>query len=89
VKSEPADLTFGCVIPYVTAEGRRGVTPRQKLMVIIPIIAVVVIVLVYFQLFANPLVIVLIFILYVAVSLRNKRKFNRQEGKPAKGARAA
>ena len=83
------DLTFGRVIPYVTAESRRGVTPRQKLMVIIPIIAVVVIVLVYFQLFANPLVIVLIFILYVAVSLRNKRKFNRQEGKSGKGSKAA
>ena len=54
-------------------------TPRQKLMVVLPVIAGLVIVLVYFGLFANPVVIVLIFTLYVAVSLRNRRKFRRQQ----------
>jgi Flp pilus assembly protein TadB len=53
-------------------------TPREKLIVVLPLIAGVVIVLVYFGLFANPLVIVVIFVLWVAVSLRNKRKFNRE-----------
>ncbi|HZW85210.1 MAG TPA: hypothetical protein VFE91_04850 [Nitrososphaerales archaeon] len=54
-------------------------TPRQKLLLALPLVAVFVLVLVYFQLFANPLVIVAIFVLYVAVSLRNKRKFERQK----------
>ncbi|MDA4125581.1 MAG: hypothetical protein OK452_00040 [Thaumarchaeota archaeon] len=53
--------------------------PRTKLLLALPIIAAVVIVLVYFRLFASPLVIAVIFILYVAVSLRNKRKFNREK----------
>ena len=53
-------------------------TPRQKLMVVLPVIAGLVIVLVYFGLFQNPLVIVAIFVLYVAVSLRNRRKFRKQ-----------
>ncbi|HMD79101.1 MAG TPA: hypothetical protein VKF39_03855 [Nitrososphaerales archaeon] len=61
-------------------------TPKQKLIIALPIIAVLVIILVYFQLFANPFVIVAIFVLYVAVSLWNKRKFNRQkEEAEAKG----
>ena len=65
-------------------------TPKQKLIIALPIIAVLVIILVYFQLFANPLVIVAIFVLYVAVSLWNRRKFNRQKEeaektKPKKG----
>lgn len=52
---------------------------RQKLLLALPIVAAFVLVLVYFQLFTNPLVIVVIFVLYVAVSLRNKRKFNSQK----------
>jgi Flp pilus assembly protein TadB len=52
---------------------------RTKLLLSLPIIAAVVIVLLYFHLFASPLVIAVIFILYVAVSLRNKRKFNREK----------
>ncbi len=56
-------------------------TPRTKLLLALPVIAAFVIVLVYFQLFASPVVIALIFVLYVAVSLRNRRKFNRQQGK--------
>jgi Flp pilus assembly protein TadB len=47
--------------------------------IVLPVVAGVVIVLVYFGLFANPLVILAIFVLYVAVSLRNKRKFRAQE----------
>jgi Flp pilus assembly protein TadB len=55
-------------------------TPREKLIVILPVIAGLVIVLVYFGLFANPLLIAVIFVLWVAVSLRNRRKFERQRG---------
>lgn len=53
-------------------------TPKQKMMVALPVVAVFVMVLVYFGLFANPLVIAAIFVLYVVVSLWNRRKFNRQ-----------
>jgi Flp pilus assembly protein TadB len=52
--------------------------PRTKLLLSLPIIAAVVIVLLYFRLFASPLVIAVIFVLYVVVSLRNKRKFSRE-----------
>lgn len=53
--------------------------PKQKMMIVLPVVAGVVIVLVYFGLFANPFVILAIFVLYVAVSLRNKRKFKGQQ----------
>ena len=52
---------------------------RTKLILVLPLIALLVIILVYFQLFTNPFVIVAIFVLYVVVSLRNRRKFNRQK----------
>lgn len=58
-----------------------NLTPRTKLILALPTIAVLVIALVYFRLFANPLVIALIFVAYVAVSLRNRRKFRKQEGR--------
>jgi Flp pilus assembly protein TadB len=54
--------------------------PRTKLLLALPIIAAAVLVLLYFRLFASPLVIAVIFVLYVVVSLRNKRKFNREKG---------
>ena len=54
-------------------------TPRAKLMLALPIIAVFVLVLVYFQLFSSPIVIAVIFVAWVAVSLTNRRKFNRQK----------
>jgi len=47
-------------------------------MVTLPAIAALVIILVYFGLFTNPIVILVIFVLYVAVSIRNRRKFRRQ-----------
>jgi Flp pilus assembly protein TadB len=50
-------------------------------MLALPVIAGLVIILVYFQLFANPIVILVVFILYVAISLRNKRKFRKQKEK--------
>lgn len=53
--------------------------PKTKLLLSLPIIAAAVLVLLYFRLFASPLVIAVIFILYVAVSLRNKRKFNKEK----------
>ena len=55
-------------------------TPRSKLLLILPVIAAFVIILVYFGLFSSPVVIAIIFVAYVVVSLLNKRKFNRQEG---------
>jgi len=61
-------------------------TPRQKLYIALPLIAVAVIVLVYFQLFSSPIVIAILFVAYVAVSLWNRRKFSRQraQGKPGR-----
>ena len=53
-------------------------TPRNKLLVALPLIAVIVIVLAYFQLFASPVLIVVILAAYVVVSYRNKRKFAKQ-----------
>ncbi len=50
----------------------------MKLAIALPVIAVLVIALVYFKLFTSPVVIVLILVAYVVVSLRNRRKFNRQ-----------
>ncbi len=58
---------------------RRPMSPRAKLLLSLPVIAAAVIVLVYFRLFASPVVIAVIFILYVVVSLRNRRKFRKQE----------
>jgi len=52
---------------------------RTKLLLALPIIAAFVLVLVYFQLFASPVAIAVIFVLYVAVSIRNRRKFKKQE----------
>lgn len=54
-------------------------TPRSKLLLILPVIAAFVIILVYFGLFSSPVVIAIIFVAYVVVSLLNKRKFNRQK----------
>jgi ABC-type nitrate/sulfonate/bicarbonate transport system permease component len=54
-------------------------TPRSKLLLVLPVIAVFVIILVYFGLFSSPVVIAIIFVVYVVVSLLNKRKFNRQK----------
>lgn len=53
-------------------------TPRTKLMVALPIVAAFVVLLAYFQLFTSPVVIAIIFIAWVAVSLRNRRKFRKQ-----------
>jgi Flp pilus assembly protein TadB len=53
-------------------------TPRQRLYLALPIIAVAVIVLVYLRLFSSPIVIAIIFVAYVAVSLRNRRRFARK-----------
>jgi hypothetical protein len=56
-------------------------TPRQKIMVVVPVVACLVLLLVYLGLFSNPLVILVIFALYVAVSLRNRRKFGPRKEK--------
>lgn len=57
---------------------------RTKLTIALPVIAVLVIVLIYFQLFTNPLVDLGIVVLYVAVSLWNRRRFNREKAGPGK-----
>ena len=54
-------------------------TPRTKLLLALPVIAALVIVLVYFHLFSSPVIIAVIFVAYVVVSLLNRRKFNRQK----------
>lgn len=61
--------------------GRNSLKPRTKLIIAIPLTAAVVVALVYLRLFSNPFVIALIFALWVAVSLRNKRKFGGQKGR--------
>lgn len=52
---------------------------RTKLILALPLIAAFVVALAYFQLFSSPVAIAVIFVLYVAVSIRNRRKFNRQK----------
>lgn len=52
---------------------------RTKLLLALPLIAVFVLALVYLQLFSSPVAIAIIFVLYVAVSLRNRRKFRSQQ----------
>ncbi len=48
----------------------------------LPLVALIVLVLAYFRLFSSPVVIAILVVLYVAVSLRNRRKFaKREEGK--------
>jgi membrane protein implicated in regulation of membrane protease activity len=54
-------------------------TPRNKLLLALPLVAVFVFLLAYFQLFTNPEVDVLILALFVAVSLWNRRKFSKQK----------
>ena len=53
-------------------------TPKQTLYLALPLVALVVLLLTYFRLFSSPLVIAILVVLYVAVSLRNRRKFARQ-----------
>ncbi len=52
---------------------------RTKLLLALPVIAAFVLVLVYFQLFTSPVAIAIIFVLYIAVSLWNRRKFRKQQ----------
>jgi ABC-type nitrate/sulfonate/bicarbonate transport system permease component len=62
----------------IEGAGEAGLTPKAKLMLALPIIAVLVIILVYLQLFSSPVVIAVIFVAYVVVSLMNRRKFDKQ-----------
>jgi ABC-type dipeptide/oligopeptide/nickel transport system permease subunit len=56
-------------------------TPRTKLLLSLPVIAAFVLVLVYFQLFSSPVIIAIIFVAWVVVSLRNRRKFADQRAR--------
>lgn len=53
---------------------------RTKLLLAMPVVALFVIALAYFQLFTNPAVVVVILALYAVVSLWNRRKFARKSG---------
>ncbi len=57
---------------------------RQELYIALPVIAVVVLLLTYFRLLSSTVVIVVILVLYIAVSIRNRRKFKRQEVKQSR-----
>jgi len=61
-------------------------TPRTKLLIVLPFIAVFVILLVYLQLFSSPIVIAIIFVAWLAVSLRNRRKFESQKAGKGSGS---
>jgi positive regulator of sigma E activity len=54
-------------------------TPRNKLLIALPLVAVFVIVLAYYQLFTNTAAVAVIFVLFVLVSLWNRRKFARKQ----------
>ena len=54
-------------------------TPKQKMIIVVPVVAALVIGFVYFGLFTNPYVILAVFIAWLAITLRNKRKFDRQK----------
>jgi hypothetical protein len=56
------------------------VTPRRALIIAIPSVALVVLILTYFQLFSSTFVVLLLLGLYVLVSLRNRKKFSKQKG---------
>ncbi len=70
-------------IPYVSwFHATLNLTPKQTLYLALPLVALIVLVLAYFRLFSSPVVIAILVVLYVAVSLRNRRKFaKREEGK--------
>ena len=53
-------------------------TPKRTLYLALPLVALVVLVLTYFRLFSSPIVIAILMVLYVAVSLRNRRRFAKQ-----------
>lgn len=54
-------------------------TPKQKMAVVLPIVAALVIAFVYFGLFTNPYVIIVVFAAWLIVTIRNRRKFGRQQ----------
>lgn len=58
-------------------------TPRTKLFLVIPVIVVVVVALAYYRLFASPVVIAVIFVLWVIISLWNRKRFGNQKNKRA------
>jgi len=61
-------------------------TPRAKLLLSLPVIAAFVILLVYFQLFSSPVIIAVIFVAWVLVSMRNRKKFaDQRAGKEKSG----
>ena len=54
---------------------------RTKVLLALPVIAAFVLAQVYFQLFTSPVAIAVIFVLYVVVSVWNRRKFKGQESR--------
>ena len=72
------------IYPWLGGPEAAGLTPRTKLLLWLPVIAALVIVLVYFQLFSSPLIIAIIFVAWVVVSLRNRKKFAEQRARKSK-----
>jgi len=62
-------------------------TPRNKLLLALPLVAAAVVALAYFQLFTNPGVDAVILVLFIAVSAWNRRKFAKAKG-PEKSGRS-
>ena len=54
---------------------------RIALLVAIPIIVAIVLILTYLGFFSSEVVIAVLVVLYVVVSLVNRRKFSKQQGK--------
>ncbi len=60
--------------------------PNRALLIAIPVILAFVVLLTYLRLFSSTVVIVVIFALYIVVSLLNRRKFKKQgaaQGRPS------
>lgn len=53
-------------------------TPRLTIFLALPVIAAAVLLLAYFRLFSSTLVIAVLVVLYVIVSIRNRRKFSKK-----------
>jgi ABC-type dipeptide/oligopeptide/nickel transport system permease subunit len=60
--------------------------PRTKLLLSLPVIAAFVILLVYFQLFSSPIIIAIVFVAWLVVSLRNRKKFADQRARKGKSS---
>lgn len=61
-------------------------TPKQKMVVVVPIVAALVIAFIYFGFFTNPYVILGVFLAWLAVTVWNRRKFGGRKKAAALGS---